>query len=366
MLNADIQKRIDMDLLSRSIPGIFIYAVVLPGIFWAFDFYTLYPALCLPYIIAMLVVCAARVVHKFLTDALYAKSPRLWLGIFSTLTLLHAGILGSIFALAMYDQRFESVSHMMMLSMAAVAGGALIAQTSRVNLALLNMTVLLAPSFVVCMMHEEKRSFILMLLIYYVYQIALARRTHKEYIFGLSNETKLAEQQQTLEHLNQVDPLTNIYNRGYFNTAYAIQWSIGVRNKQPLSLLMIDADHFKSVNDRYGHLFGDECLKYISKTLQQVVKRETDIIARFGGEEFVVLLSDASTDVAKALAEEVRKAVASEAFSHYGVTHHVTVSVGVASIVPQADINPNTLIDRADKALYQAKEAGRNCIYCDV
>lgn len=363
MIDTAIQKRIDMDLLNRSIPGIFIYAMLLPGVFWTFDFYTHYPELCLPYIIAMLAVSAARAVHKLFTDTLYAHSPTLWFRIFSLLTFMHAGILGAIFSLALYDPRFVPISHLMMLTMAAVTSGALMAQTSRVKLAISNMTVLLLPSVIACFIHEELRPFILMILIYYAYQIALGLRTNKEYIRGLLNEAKLEEQRQELEHTNRIDPLTNIYNRGYFDTAYTIQWNNSRRNKYEQSLLLIDIDHFKAVNDNYGHLFGDDCLKDIADILQQATRRETDLVARFGGEEFAFLLSNTPLSVAIELAEELRKTVENHLFS--ADEFKVTISIGVASQIPQSNVTPNSLIDHADKALYKAKREGRNqvCSY---
>lgn len=364
MLRSNIQKRIDMDLLNRSVPGIFIYAVMLPGIFWAFNFYTLYPELCLPYIVAMLIVSIARIFHKLATDYLYKKSPRLWIVSFSFLTLMHAGILGSIFAMALYDPRFESISHLMMLSMAAIASSALMAQTSRVKLALVSMTVLLLPSAIVCIFSVDNRPFVIMILLYYTYQTALVIRINKEYIRGLVNEEKLKTQQKKLKSTNQIDPLTGIYNRGYFNTIYAGKWGDAIRHKIEQSVLLIDIDYFKLVNDRHGHLVGDECLKHIARTLKGLFKRKVDLIARFGGEEFICLLSNTSIFKAMDLAEQAREKINSESFFYNNKKFNITVSVGVASSIPQEGFNPDALIDNADKALYKAKRQGRNCVCC--
>lgn len=119
----------------------------------------------------------------------------------------------------------------------------------------------------------------------------LGRRSHDEYIRAFKIEYELESKRQELEISNKIDPLTQIYNRGHFNTVFKYLWAAGIRNEQKQSLLLIDIDHFKSVNDKYGHLFGNECLIKIAGTIHQTAKKDTDLNACFGGEEFAVLLS---------------------------------------------------------------------------
>ena len=133
-----------------------------------------------------------------------------------------------------------------------------------------------------------------------------------------------------------------------------------------VALLVIDIDHFKDVNDRYGHLVGDECLRQIARVIERSI-RTTDLVARFGGEEFLVLCTDIDTEGAVVVAEKIRKAVedTSVTLTDQGVTVRVTVSVGVAAVPPDAPVQSldfDMMMEAADVAVYDAKKSGRNCI----
>jgi len=188
------------------------------------------------------------------------------------------------------------------------------------------------------------------------------------YIFRPLANTLLKERVQ-LEHVNQelnylstADGLTGIANRRHFDQFLVQAWSQAARNAEPLALIMCDVDFFKLFNDYYGHLQGDECLKKIATALKASLKRPTDLVARYGGEEFVVVLPH--TDVAGALkiAETLRAGIESLEIPHLvsSVIPTVTISLGVAIKSATLDISPITLIENADKALYQAKHDGRN------
>ena len=139
------------------------------------------------------------------------------------------------------------------------------------------------------------------------------------------------------------------------------EWRRGLREQQPLSLLLMDVDFFKSYNDTYGHLRGDSCLKQIAEAARDVVTRPGDLVARFGGEEFAIILpntrSEGAKVIAQALCEEIRRRELPHSAS---ATGHVTVSVGCATVVPAQNRHALQLIQRADEALYAAKRGGRN------
>lgn len=163
-----------------------------------------------------------------------------------------------------------------------------------------------------------------------------------------------------LERISMIDKLTNLYNRRFFDISFSKVWSQAKREGLPLSLIMIDIDHFKKYNDNYGHLAGDGCLSSIAKVIKETVKRGGDFVARYGGEEFVVLLPNTSLDGARIVAENIRQSVEGSRYPYQGINTRVTVSLGVASIMPGSSSNPNDLIYAADEALYKAKESGRN------
>ncbi|WP_313625562.1 sensor domain-containing diguanylate cyclase [Achromobacter sp.] len=167
--------------------------------------------------------------------------------------------------------------------------------------------------------------------------------------------------EQQLEKQAQTDGLTGIANRRTFDEALDREWAAARRDRKPLSLLFLDADHFKRYNDRYGHQEGDELLKMLASALERKARRPRDLAARYGGEEFVVLLPDTAGQRAEEIAESIRRAVVD-----LGVPHEdneggiVTVSVGVATAVPREGDAAAQLVEAADSAVYQAKEAGRN------
>ena len=176
-----------------------------------------------------------------------------------------------------------------------------------------------------------------------------------------SLERKVAERTEALEQLSITDPLTGLANRRRFAEVIEAEWERSLRQQLPIGVAMIDVDHFKSYNDHYGHILGDACLRQIATALQQGIRQHVDLVGRYGGEEFVIILPGADIDIVRAVAERVRSAVAALQERHEGASAGVvTVSIGVAAFVPSAHTTPEHLIRAADAALYEAKRSGRN------
>ena len=167
-----------------------------------------------------------------------------------------------------------------------------------------------------------------------------------------------------LAQLSMSDGLTGIANRRCFDEHLAADWARLARDGRPLALLLVDADSFKPLNDACGHLHGDECLRELARICASFVEGEQDLVARFGGEELVLLLPGRDQQAAHAIGERLRRQVEAAAMPHpsSSVAPHVTVSVGVSAMLPDAGFVPETLIDAADRALYVAKARGRNCV----
>ena len=169
------------------------------------------------------------------------------------------------------------------------------------------------------------------------------------------------EDQERYALLAYTDSLTDIANRRKFDEAFTREWSRAVRERAPISVLMLDVDYFKGFNDRYGHPTGDLCLQRIAHALQDSVKRPTDLVARYGGEEFVALLPQTAVAGSITTAEAMRSAVESLRIRHDGSSlGRVSLSIGVASIVPSGTDTLESLMRAADEQLYRAKLAGRN------
>jgi hemerythrin len=182
----------------------------------------------------------------------------------------------------------------------------------------------------------------------------------------LERTQALAEANQRLEVLSNSDALLGIANRRHFDTRLDAEWRRGAREHSPLSLLMIDVDHFKRYNDRYGHPAGDVCLQLVARAAGEppTLKRPADLLARYGGEELVVLLPDTPSGGARVVAYKIQRAIADLHLRHDAspVGPELTVSIGVATAVPTPDAMATTLLEEADAALYAAKAAGRNGI----
>ncbi|NDY93953.1 sensor domain-containing diguanylate cyclase [Ideonella livida] len=178
------------------------------------------------------------------------------------------------------------------------------------------------------------------------------------FVTTYTDVTEISQARQAMEQLALHDALTGLANRHQFSHRYALERDRQNRGGGPLSVVMADVDHFKQVNDRHGHLVGDACLKTVAQTLQQRVRR-TDLVARFGGEEFIVLLPDTDATEATLVAEALRHSVASPPPPNQPT---LTASFGVATVQPTDDLTLDQVLRLADDAVYQAKRDGRNAV----
>lgn len=172
----------------------------------------------------------------------------------------------------------------------------------------------------------------------------------------------LSEHRDQLAELSVTDGLTGIANRRHFDETLEAQWAHATRSGFTISIVLLDVDHFKAYNDRYGHAAGDDCLITVAHTMSGVIERATDVVARVGGEEFACILSDTDSKGALRVAERIRRAVANLGIEHAESTAAscVTVSVGVATRTPVQGEMVEGLYEAAGRRLYQAKESGRN------
>nr|WP_315491957.1 diguanylate cyclase [uncultured Rhodoferax sp.] len=175
-------------------------------------------------------------------------------------------------------------------------------------------------------------------------------------------------QSDLLRNLVFLDGLSGVFNRRYFDQQLAVEWARAARNHTALSLIMVDVDHFKLFNDRYGHQAGDDCLRQIALTLKSSLRRPTDLVARYGGEEFACILPDTGYEDALAITQEMERQVRAQKIPHEfsqfdGV---VTASLGLATSIVQPGSSSAALVGLADAQLYQAKQAGRGRVCAAV
>jgi len=186
------------------------------------------------------------------------------------------------------------------------------------------------------------------------------RKKREEELLEVTRQ--LEEANQNLRRLSLLDGLTGIANRRHFDEILLNEWNRAVRDAMPLSLVILDIDFFKNYNDTYGHQTGDDCLKQVAGCLSGFLKRPGDLAARYGGEEFAAILPNTDMQGAAAMGEMLRSGIEALQIPHSSssVSAFVTISAGVASTIPLQTGSPEELLAAADKALYQAKQSGRN------
>lgn len=181
----------------------------------------------------------------------------------------------------------------------------------------------------------------------------------------IKNHLQLQQQSELLKQLAHEDALTKIPNRRRFDDFLNREWLISARYQSNLSLLMIDIDFFKQYNDQYGHSQGDQCLIQVAETLSSLVMRRTDLLCRYGGEEFAVILPDSTPETALEIAEKLRSGIEDLNIPHAAskLYDHLTISIGVATMTANNESQSEALLEKADNNLYQAKNAGRNQVF---
>lgn len=168
---------------------------------------------------------------------------------------------------------------------------------------------------------------------------------------------------ERLTHLSVIDPLTNVYNRGCLKDVLMSEINRCRRNNQPLTVVMLDIDHFKMFNDSYGHLYGDSVLEQVAEVLRQAAQRAGDYVFRYGGEEFCLVTSGLSREQAGQFVEKLRLKIRDLGIKNQlSPHHHLTASSGFWCVTDLSEVTPSTLLLNADNALYRAKQAGRDAV----
>ncbi len=184
------------------------------------------------------------------------------------------------------------------------------------------------------------------------------------FLWQFKDTTEQRKLEQSLKEATVLDGLTKISNRRFFDETILTEWGRSSRISKPLTLIMLDIDCFKNYNDTYGHQHGDECLINVAQTIKETLRRPSDVVCRYGGEEFAVILPDTHVEGGMVVAEKIRNAIEALHIPHITsiVSDYVTSSLGVATVIPSFFSTPNEIIRMADNALYTSKKSGRNCV----
>lgn len=359
-MDSQLAKRTDIDFLRRSLPGVLVYALAWPVLAWITDFYIREPLVSNAFSALFIGISALRLGHAYMTAYVYDRYPNAWRFSLFSLSYAHAITLSALMVLMLLTPRFDEQVMATALITVGLVSGAVASLTPKPMFTQIYVAILVVPTILVSVIHPKFNYLLPLFLILWVYYIFMGRRFSAEYQRAFHIETKLKDQQKKLEQLNVTDTLTGIYNRQFFDNAMDLQWDVASRSQSSISLLFLDLDFFKRVNDEYGHLIGDKALCHAAKIFKDVTKRKSDMIARYGGEEFAIILAGTSPDDAKALAEQIRLHLEECPLIIGEKELHLTTSIGVNSVIPNNQISYVDFIDQADQALYQAKNQGRN------
>lgn len=353
-----------MDLTIRARGGIAIYiAVWLITAIWSGipqtspSFFYLNTSL-------MAAIAVFRIINYKMIRCHYSNTKRMysWLVFLILAGALHWGILS---AWIIFGSEFQSLYYPYMIILAAFAiGGSAILSISK-TIRILYPLFIFMPTFITGLLIGGSENYVLAtLLIFSLFYVFEASRVSSEdYRNAIDSRREADEKAKQMEQLSITDQLTGLNNRMYFSKSYPKEWKRCSRLKIPLSILLVDLDHFKHINDSYGHIAGDECLRKVAKVMRSEIKRDTDVIARYGGEEFIIILPNQDLASSAEFAKKLVSNTAEIELIWEDKPILVTCSIGVASMIPDRNVDSELLLKAADDAMYQAKAQGRNQ-YC--
>jgi len=355
-LNDFLQKQILQDLDSRNISGFYMYLLAWLLIGAGSEFYQdnlLYYWLT---VVIFLLLGLSRIIIHFYFSA-HPHSSQTARAKWHYFNVLMPAVVYSVWlSLAFYGPPFDGLFlYILLLMFAWVSAGSVnFAPNKQLGFAFI-FTLTIPPVIVAVFAAEHKQVLGLMLALYGVYMLMQARQLNKEYLLRL-------QQQYSLGQLNRIDSLTGIGNRRQFDESIEALWKINLRSQTTLSLIIMDIDYFKRVNDQFGHAAGDEVIKHVAKIIQSICKRDTDVVSRIGGEEYTVLLVGGDKHEHHAIAESIRSTIEAQEFAYDHAKIRITVSIGIAFTKPTEDKTVAEFFKVADKSLYSAKDSGRNQI----
>ena len=355
-----MNKRVVHDLKKRSTIGIPFYILLSLIIVFATNLHERHLFFSMFFLLSMGGICLFRLIHLTVSQKMGEHYETLNKNIFFASVIVTALIWGVAYALIML-QEGEYVAQMLMaMCVCGLCAGGVVTFIPHRWLSIYFNVSILMPAVIIILMNGLNIPLAVMIFLFSVYMVLIAYKGNREYWDALENEYLLEIKSQEMARLSNTDVLTGLYNRRYFDEELDSEWKRSGRDNSRLSVILLDIDHFKSINDTFGHQVGDEYLKKTAATLISVFKRDYDIVARYGGEEFIVLLPGINADHASQLAEKVRRKIESMIIDHQGKEIRTTISAGIMCCVPNFNTRSDSIISGADKALYMAKEGKKN------
>lgn len=361
--SAALRKQALIEIGRRATSGIYIYLACWLGITVSTGLILTQSRLVLGLSLGWLVLATARFFLHRHFPALVGFNERLARALFLSLLFCGGAYLGLITTFSLYWPPLEPALIPLMLVTSVLCASATLAMSIDPIVRVGMPAVMFLPFTLALLLEPGSGNLLLVVLlgVFMIYLYVSSTNLHQDYWDAIQAKSLLQEQAAEFERLSLTDPLTQIPNRLYFEQRLADEWSRSFRESESIAFMLIDIDHFKSINDTYGHPFGDQCLVSVAAVLRSNLYRDVDILARYGGEEFVVALPGIGPADALLVAERLRTAVADLKLEAEEKPVPLTCSIGVATVSPRfAPGHVAAAIDQADRALYAAKGAGRN------
>lgn len=357
-MEQSLKKRSDIDFMRRSLPGVLFYGFMWPMMAWTTGFYQQAPVFNTIFSCLFAFTSLIRLIHAYATDHMYSRFYGMWRFMLFFMPLVQGAFLSVLLVIVVSHEPYQKMAIIVLLLITGIVSGSAISLSPKPFFTQLYIALLIAPGLITCFFTPEFYFLVPLCIVLWLYYSFSTHRFYNEYRTAFTSELHLKDNQKKL----QTDPLTQIYNRQYFDIALALQWNLMARSHSHLSILFLDLDHFKSINDNYGHLAGDRALCHAAELFNKHARRQTDVCARYGGEEFAVILPHTHLEDAIVVAEAIRHDLEASP-AHYGThTISLSVSIGVNSLVPSSQEHVTEFIDHVDQALYEAKAQGRNTV----
>ena len=350
------------DLTNRAKSGLLVYLCTWMILSFSYQFNTQHPDFFVVNTSILVVILLSRLSHYVIFIKHRYKNIQLmhqWLVASVLLSGIHWG---GMAAWVVHHPELSYLRHIMLIITPAFALGAACTLSISTEIRMLYPTLMLAPLITVLINQGDTEgiTFAMLTSLCLMYIFSASKASHNDYWAAITNHLIAEERAELMEKLSTTDPLTQLNNRMFFDTEYAKEWKRCSRINCPLSILMLDLDFFKKLNDSHGHLFGDECLRKVADVIKNEVARPTDCVSRYGGEEFIVLLPNTNQKGTSKIADKMLLAVSSLQLECEGQKVDLTCSIGGASAIPDFRKARADLIKQADTALYYAKNQGRN------
>ena len=361
----NLQERALIEVSNRAKFGIFVYPTLWVVVAYTCGILHVSPGLTLIATALFLLNSALRLMHHAKLPSLVKTHYGFADKSFVALVLWNGSQWGILCSLGILTPELHNVKMPLIICGAGILAGGTIIMAINPIVRIAFPVLAIVPVIGALLLQNNSQDLLIAMMctIFLVYIIGASGAVQRDYWNASTSADLLEQRARELEELSNTDTLTKLRNRLYFNVTFDSEWKRACRQRHPIAILLIDIDHFKQINDSFGHSFGDYCLQQMAAVLANTIKRTGDVVARYGGEEFIIALPvttvDQATHLAKVLLDNIRKLE----ISHAGKRVPVTASIGVASTVPQLPDEGFRLINEADSALYAAKHAGRNR-YC--